>query len=160
MGRLFDATAALTGVRSTIEYEAQAAIDLETLAGKAINETAHYPFSITRQDEPNIIRVHDLFAAILNDVRNHTPRARIAARFHNTVAQIILEVCQKISPKVSINKVVLSGGVFQNRLLLGKTVALLESTGFEVYTHRQVPCNDGCISLGQAVVANFYQDGE
>jgi len=154
-GRLFDAVAALIGLRGVIEYEAQAAIDLETLAAKAVNESARYPFAITKHDDINAIKIHDLLAAIVNDIHNRTPRARIAARFHNTVAQMILEVCQKISPKTGITGVALSGGVFQNRLLLNRTVSLLESAGLEVYTHRQVPCNDGGISLGQAVIAQF-----
>jgi len=158
MGRLFDAMSALIGVRGVIQYEAQAAIDLETLAAKAVNESAHYPFSVTKHDEINTIKVHDLFAAILNDLHNRTPGARIAARFHNTVAQMILEICQKISSKTGITEVALSGGVFQNRLLLRKASALLESAGLEVYTHRQVPCNDGGISLGQVVIANFNEE--
>ncbi len=158
MGRLFDAVSALIGVRGVIEYEAQAAIDLETLAGKAINESARYPFSVTKNEDINTIKVHDLLAAIVNDLHNRTPRARIAARFHNTVAQMILEICQKISPKTGINGVALSGGVFQNRLLLRKAVDLLESAGFEVYTHRQVPCNDGGISLGQVAIAHFHKE--
>ncbi|MBN1176851.1 MAG: carbamoyltransferase HypF [Dehalococcoidales bacterium] len=155
MGRLFDAVSALIGVRGIIEYEAQAAIDLETLAGKAVNESARYPFSVTKNEDINTIKVHDLLAAIVNDLHNRTPKARIAARFHNTVAQMILEICQKISPKTGINGVALSGGVFQNRLLLRKAVDLLESAEFEVYTHRQVPCNDGGISLGQVAIAHF-----
>jgi hydrogenase maturation protein HypF len=160
-GRLFDAVAALMGIRGIIEYEAQAAIDLEMLASKAINETAHYPFSITRQDDIKVIKVHDLLAAIQNDLHNRTPRPRIAARFHNTIALMILEMCQKISPKTGLTGVALSGGVFQNRLLLRKVIPLLENSGLEVYTHRQVPCNDGGISLGQAVIANaMANEGE
>jgi len=70
---------------------------------------------------------------------------------------MILSLCQVISAKTGLTQVVLSGGVFQNRLLLKKTIPRLESEGFEVFTHRQVPCNDGGISLGQAVIANFYK---
>ncbi len=158
MGRLFDAVSALMGVRGVIEYEAQAAIDLEILAGEAVNESARYPFSLSKREDTSIIKVHDLFAAILNDLHNRTPRARIAARFHNTVAQMISEMCQKISPKTGITGVALSGGVFPNRLLLRNTVSLLESAGLEVYTHRQVPCNDGGISLGQVVIAQFSEE--
>jgi hydrogenase maturation protein HypF len=154
MGRLFDAVSALIGLRGVIEYEAQAAIDLEMLASKALNETAHYPFSIAKQDDTKVIKIHDLLAAIQNDLHNRTPVARIAARFHNTIAQIILEICQKISPRTGNKRVTLSGGVFQNRLLLRKALSSLEGSGFEVYTHRQVPCNDGGISLGQVVIAN------
>ena len=158
MGRLFDAVSALIGVRGVIEYEAQAAIDLETLAVKAANESAHYPFSVRKQEDTGIIKVHDLLAAIKNDLHNRTPRARIAARFHNTVALMILEMCQKISARTGIARVAMSGGVFQNRLLLRKTVALLKSEGIEVFAHRQVPCNDGGISLGQVVIANFNEE--
>jgi hydrogenase maturation protein HypF len=71
---------------------------------------------------------------------------------------MIMELCQSISAKTGINGVALSGGVFQNRLLLRKTRALLESAGLKVYTHHQVPCNDGGISLGQVVIANFSEE--
>ena len=155
MGRLFDAVSALSGVRGIIEYEAQAAIDLEMLAYDAAGETGRYPFSIVEQSGVSVIKIHDLFTTIINNLHDHTPRAVIAARFHNTVAQMIMEVCQVISAKTGIKKAALSGGVFQNRLLLRKTIPQLESAGFEVYTHRQVPCNDGGISLGQVVIANY-----
>jgi hydrogenase maturation protein HypF len=158
MGRLFDAVAALTGVRGVIEYEAQAAIDLEMLASDEEGETGQYPFSVTEQDGANIIRIRNLLAAIIDDLHGSIPRAVIAARFHNTIARMILEVCQLISGKTGLKRVALSGGVFQNRLLLRKAVALLESAGLEVYTHRQVPCNDGGISLGQVVIANFTEE--
>jgi hydrogenase maturation protein HypF len=158
MGRLFDAVSALIGVRGIIEYEAQAAIDLEMLADDAQSETGFYPFSIVEHDGTNIIKIHDLLTAIIKDLNSNISKAIIAARFHNTIAQMILEVCQGISAKTSIKKVALSGGVFQNRLLLRIAIALLESKGFEVYTHRQVPCNDGGISLGQVVIANFYEE--
>ncbi|OGN99940.1 MAG: carbamoyltransferase HypF [Chloroflexi bacterium RBG_13_51_52] len=154
MGRLFDAVTALTGIRGIIEYEAQAAIDLEMLAYIAADENGSYPFALEQHDSTSVIRLHDLFTAIIKDVLNKTSEAVIAARFHNTVVHMILETCQDISAKTSIIKVALSGGVFQNRLLVRKTLPLLESAGFEVYTHRQVPCNDGGISLGQVVIAN------
>jgi hydrogenase maturation protein HypF len=154
LGRLFDAVAALIGVRGIIEYEAQAAIDLEMLAMAAGDETGLYPFSTVEQDGTTIIKIHDLLAAIIKDISVAVPGAIIAARFHNTVARMILDLCQLISGETDIMKVALSGGVFQNRLLLKKAIARLESTNFEVYTHRQVPCNDGGISLGQVVIAN------
>jgi hydrogenase maturation protein HypF len=157
MGRLFDAVAALIGVRSVIEYEAQAAIDLEMCASGASDEKEIYPFTITGEAGVRIIRVRDLLAAIINDWHAKRPRAIIAARFHNTVARMILEACQPISKKANIKRIMLSGGVFQNRLLLRKTKSLVESAGLRVYTHRQVPCNDGGISLGQVVIANFSE---
>jgi hydrogenase maturation protein HypF len=157
-GRLFDAVSALIGIRGVIEYEAQAAIDLEMLAYDEAHETGDYPFSIAEQDGVKIIKVHDLLSAIINDLYKNTSEARIAARFHNTVARMIVELCQEISARTAITQVALSGGVFQNRLLLRKAIALLESVGLEVYTHRQVPCNDGGISLGQVVIANFIRN--
>jgi hydrogenase maturation protein HypF len=154
MGRLFDVVSALTGVRTIIKYEAQAAIDLEMAAYDTPNESGFYPFSFEEQGGITIIKIHDLLRAVVLDIKDHGRQPIIAARFHNTVAHMILETCCKIMKETRIKRVALSGGVFQNRLLLRKTVPLLESDGFEVYTHRQVPCNDGGISLGQVVIAN------
>ncbi|MBI4304056.1 MAG: carbamoyltransferase HypF [Chloroflexi bacterium] len=154
-GRLFDAVSALIGVRGEIGYEAQAAIELEMLAYEAENEKGDYPFSIVEQDGVSVVKLKDLFSAIIHDLRSGVAQASIAARFHNTMARMIPELCQVACGKTGIRQVVLSGGVFQNRLLLRKAVALLEAGGFTVFTHRQVPCNDGGISVGQAVVANF-----
>jgi hydrogenase maturation protein HypF len=156
-GRLFDAISALIGVRSEVEYEAQAAIELEMLAYDEKNETALYPFSIVEQNGLSVIKLQELFSALISDLQNGTAQARIAIRFHNTIARMILMLCQVISKKSNITDVVLSGGVFQNRLVLRKAITLLESDGFKVYTHRQVPCNDGGISLGQVVIANFVK---
>ena len=138
-----------------MEYEAQAAIELEMLAYNEADETTCYPFSITEQNGLSLIKLQELFSAIICDLQGGTTQARISARFHSTVARMIGELCQVISDKTGITQVVLSGGVFQNRLLLRKAVSLLEADGFKVFTHRQVPCNDAGISLGQAVIANF-----
>jgi hydrogenase maturation protein HypF len=158
MGRLFDAVAALIGVRGIIQYEAQAAIELETCAYGAADEDKSYPFSVVEQNGVSIIKVRDLLVAVVNDWRNKIPQAVIAARFHNTIARMITEICQAISKKSGIKEVALSGGVFQNRLLSRKARTLVESAGMKVYTHHQVPCNDGGISLGQAVIANFSKE--
>jgi len=154
-GRLFDAVSALIGVRGEVEYEAQAAIELEMLAYDEVDETTYYPFSVVEQDGMSLVKLQDLFSAVIHDLQNDTTQARIAVRFHNTIARMIKELCQVISDETGITQVVLSGGVFQNRLLLRKTVSLLEASDVEVFTHRRVPCNDGGISLGQAVIANF-----
>ena len=158
MGRLFDAVSALINIRGIIEYEAQAAIDLEMLATTAGDENGLYPFSTVEQDDVARIKIRDLIATIITDIYGAVPGAVIAARFHNTVARMILDLCQLISGKSGIKKVALSGGVFQNRFLLTKAIALLESADLEVYIHRQVPCNDGGISLGQVVIANMNQE--
>jgi len=158
MGRLFDAVAAITGVRGEIQYEAQAAIDLEMLAHEAPCETGSYPFTSGEEDGVNIIKIRNLLTAVVTDVKDHAPQAIIAARFHNTIARMVAEACLSISRKTGIKAAALSGGVFQNRILLGKARAMVESKGIRVYTHRQVPCNDGGISLGQAVIANFREE--
>ncbi|MFC2066064.1 carbamoyltransferase HypF, partial [Chloroflexota bacterium] len=154
-GRLFDAVSALIGVRGEIDYEAQAAIELEMLACDAPDETGSYPFSMTEQSGLSIVKLKDLLSAVIYDLQHGASQATIAARFHNSITLIIVELCQAISERTGINQVALSGGVFQNRLLLRKTVSLLEDKELNVLTHRQVPTNDGGISLGQAVIANF-----
>jgi hydrogenase maturation protein HypF len=160
MGRLFDAVAALIGVRGVIQYEAQAAIDLETCASEASDEIGGYRFSTQVQNGVSIIKVHDILEAIVTDLNKNTSKAAIAAKFHNTIAHMILHSCEYISNKTGLKHVALSGGVFQNRLLLKRTIAMLKPEGLRVYTHHQVPCNDGGISLGQAVIASFYKEGK
>jgi hydrogenase maturation protein HypF len=158
MGRLFDAVSALIGARGTIQYEAQAAIELEVLARKAEGETGVYPFPIVDENGVNIIKIRDLLAAVIRDLQKNTAKEVIAARFHNTIAKMITDNCRQISKKTGLNKVALSGGVLQNRLLVVKSLSLLESAGFKVYTHHQVPCNDGGIAFGQVVIANSIKE--
>ena len=157
MGRLFDAVSALIGIRGEIDYEGQAAVELEMIAyddkGKAGNKG--YPYSIIEHDGISIIQLKELLSAIVKDLYQGVSKATISAKFHNTVAQMVCEMCQLIAERTGINQVALSGGVFQNRLLLRKVVSSLEKASFSVLTHKQVPCNDGGISLGQAVIANL-----
>ena len=160
MGRLFDAAAALIGVRGEIQYEAQAAIELEVLARRAVKEPGSYPFALVQNEGITIIKIRDLLTSIINDLLSGNSKARIAAKFHNTVAKMILDTCRIISKNTGLKGVALSGGVFQNRILFAKSIVLLESAGFKVYTHHQVPCNDGGISLGQAVIAGFGPHGK
>lgn len=157
MGRLFDAVSALIGVRGEIDYEGQAAVELEMIAyeDNATAGTKSYPYSIIEQGGVYIIQLKGLFSAVIDDLSKGVSKATISARFHNTVAQMIVDMCQLIAERTKITQVALSGGVFQNRLLLGKVSDSLATAGFSVLTHKQVPCNDGGISLGQAVIANF-----
>jgi hydrogenase maturation protein HypF len=166
MGRLFDAMSALLGIRGEIDYEGQAAIELEMAAfssviarsesDEAISSNKYcYPYRIVEDEGIRIVHLKDLLSAVIEDLHQGVSRGKISVKFHNTVAQMINEMCHLIADETGVNQVALSGGVFQNRLLLRKTVSLLESSGFQVFTHRQVPCNDGGISLGQAVIANF-----
>jgi len=144
-------------VCAEISYEAQAAIELEMAAeGERRSRSAKlYPFEIVEQNGFRVVKLSKLIAAIIEDVRADVPRSRISLKFHRTLTQIVREMCLLISKDTGIKVVALSGGVFQNRLLLQLVVESLEGAGLRVVTHRDVPCNDGCISLGQAVVANF-----
>ena len=166
VGRLFDAISALLGIRGETDYEGQAAVELEMAAysgviamnvsDKAISHAqGHYPYRVVEDEGIRIVLLEDLVAAVIEDLHRGVSRGKISVRFHNTVAQMIDEMCRLIADETGISQVALSGGVFQNRLLLRRAVGLLESSGFQVSTHRQVPCNDGGISLGQAVIANF-----
>lgn len=150
-GRLFDAVAALLGVRDTVTYEGQAAIELEQLADRAVRDG--YPQRITDGD-PFLMEGTELVLAAAADLRAAVPVPVIAARFHHGVAALILDACARVRTASGLCTVALSGGVFQNRLLLERTVPALEQLGFRVLTHRRVPPNDGGISLGQAAIAS------
>jgi hydrogenase maturation protein HypF len=155
-GRLFDAVAALLGVRDEINYEGQAAVELEQLADPG--EQGAYRASITTS-YPFKIYGHELVRAVAEDLAAGIAPGVIAARFHNGVAGLITDCCLLLRERHGLGTVALSGGVFQNLLLTHATVAQLEQHGFGVLVHSRVPCNDGGISLGQAVVAANSQAG-
>jgi hydrogenase maturation protein HypF len=154
-GRLFDAVAALLDIRDEITYEGQAAIELEQRADPG--ETRAYRAGIEtapiEAGAPFLVRGPDLVAAAVDDRARGVPVELIAARFHNGVAALIEDGCVLLREQHALDTVALSGGVFQNLLLLKRTVTRLESAGFRVLLHSRVPCNDGGISLGQAVIA-------
>lgn len=150
-GRLFDAVASILGLRHEITYEGQAAVDLE-MAALAGTEGV-YPFQMEFTD-PWQVDVSPMIESIVSELQERESVGSIAARFHNTMAVIIAEVCRELRRRETLNKVCLSGGTFQNMLLLERTLAALGGYGFDVYLHEKVPPNDGGISLGQAVIAN------
>jgi hydrogenase maturation protein HypF len=154
-GRLFDAVAAILGVRGVVNYEGQAAIEMESLAAR---EAGAPPYSLAGIDLvphvlPAVINPALLIRAIAGDLRAGVNLGHIAARFHATMAALISAVCGIIAQQEGLTTVCLSGGVFQNMLLLEQTVDLLAKSGLTVHTHHQVPANDGGLALGQAVVA-------
>ena len=153
-GRLFDAVAALAGVRDRVSYEAQAAIELEMRATGRAADGASYPFAIVGGD-PHLVHLADTWRAIVADLARGVDVAAISWRLHRTVAQIVREMCGRLAAETGLRTVALSGGCFQNRLLLALTVPLLQEAGFAVLLHQQVPCNDGGVSLGQAVHAGL-----
>ncbi|UCH81444.1 MAG: carbamoyltransferase HypF [Nitrospiraceae bacterium] len=159
MGRLFDAVSAILGVRGTIYYEGQAAIELEMIADP--DESGEYAFDLKEGDGKKEILLSRLMNEIIKDIESGIGTDRISAKFHNTIATIALEISLFIRDLNGINSVCLSGGVFQNIFLLDRLYKKLKDNGFNVYTHHRVPTNDGGIALGQAVIANaLIEKGE
>ena len=152
MGRLFDGISVLLNWRETTNYEGQPAIELETWADE--KERGKYHFEISRENDIFIIHPEPIVRGVVNDLLKKQFKPSIAAKFHNTIAYMTHEVCLKLRMNYDLSSVCLSGGVFQNMLLLDRTYRLLIKSGFKVYTHHQVPPNDGGISLGQAVIAH------
>jgi hydrogenase maturation protein HypF len=149
MGRLFDAVAGLLCLRSAVNYEGQAAIELETKADRACEHGYEFGF-----DESGVIKAEGVVRTATEDLLEGLAPATVSAKFHQGVAALVASVARRVREERRINRVVLSGGVFQNMLLLGRARRALTSDGFEVFTHRRVPTNDGGISLGQAAIAN------
>ncbi len=149
MGRLFDAAAALITLRNQALYEGQAAIELEMLAQPSDQA---YPFALI-DGTPTQIDLRPTFRALVADIRSGIEVALMAGRFHRTVAETLVAVCERVRRQTGLNEAALSGGVFQNRLLFEQTLALLQGAGFQTYSNEQVPPNDGGLSLGQAAVA-------
>jgi hydrogenase maturation protein HypF len=155
-GRLFDAVAALLGVRDRITFEGQAAIELEQLADRST--TGVHPAEV---DAAGVLDGGALVRAVVDDLAAEVPREVIAARFHNGLAGLVISACGIVRERTGLHAVALSGGVFQNLLLLDTVYDGLLAQGFRVLTHRRVPPNDGGISLGQAAVAAArHQHGE
>jgi hydrogenase maturation protein HypF len=125
------------------------------IAGEGKEPGKRYPFEICEENGISIVRLQKLFAAILVDINRGVTKTEISSCFHHSVGQMVARMCQNFARDTGIKKVALSGGVFQNRLLLRLISGYLEKTGLNVITHREVPTNDGGISLGQAVIGNF-----
>jgi hydrogenase maturation protein HypF len=147
MGRLFDAVAALLGVRQTISYEGQAAIELEALVDPT--ESGFYPLEISPE---NRILLTPLISQLLEDFQHGENIPTLSARFHNTLVMIVVELAQRARKSHTLERVALSGGVWQNMSLLSKSIQSLSQAGFQVLTHHHLPPNDGGIALGQAVI--------
>ncbi|MEA3432178.1 MAG: carbamoyltransferase HypF [candidate division WOR-3 bacterium] len=148
VGRLFDAISALLGVCRLSTYEAQPAIELEGIASEGYNPPYDYEI------EENTIKPDRIFSGIIKDIKSNIPVDIIASRFHSTIADIVVNMCNRIKEDSYLDRVALSGGVFQNMILLGQVVNQLHNNGFKVYIPHRIPVNDGGISFGQAVIAN------
>lgn len=150
MGRFFDAVSSLIGIRDTITYEGQAAVELEAIADKYTKEV--YSFEI----EDRIIYTKSIVGEVVNDIKKGITKQIISGKFHNTLSDIVLEACKRIYKKKGLRKVVLAGGVFQNTTLLERCINQLTKHGFTVYFNSIVPLNDAGLSFGQTVVASDY----
>ncbi len=152
-GRLFDAVSALLGLKTHNSYEGEAAILLENCADKTYTGKC-YAFEFEESDDSfTKIRTEQMFLEIYNDALKKRNPGEIAAAFHHTMAAIVIESCLKVRNKTGLTHVVLSGGVFQNIYFLSLCIQLLRKNNFSVMLHRYLPPNDGCISFGQAVIA-------
>jgi hydrogenase maturation protein HypF len=163
-GRLFDAVAALAGVRNHVTYEGQAAMELEWRATDAAADGA-YPFDILETaggevpaGAPLVVDTRPLIRAVAGDAGRGVGAAIIARRFHSTLAEIVLTVCERLRTRTGLDAVVLTGGVYMNALLTTEASARLSAAGFRVYRHQRVPPNDGGLSLGQVVIAAQHFD--
>jgi len=151
MGRLFDAVSALVGVRETVNYEGQAAIELEQMVEEG--EMGEYPFEVLGDNETLIVNPDPIIEAIVEDIKKKETPFTISARFHNSIARTISRMAQRIREETGLSDIFLTGGVFQNHVLLGRVWDILKGDGFRVHIHQKVPPNDGGISLGQAFYA-------
>lgn len=153
MGRLFDAVSALSGVRQEVDYEAQAAIELEGLSRDVHPGAVHYRFDVDlAADTSAQINAAPLVCAVVDDVRNGVPAGVIGAKFHAALTRLIVGLAAEFATDTAT--VALSGGVFQNALLLRSSSAALRDRGFQVLTHHRVPPNDGGIALGQLMIGS------
>ena len=156
-GRLFDAVAAILGIASAVTFEGQAAIALETAATRGKGRiTIPGAFSLRHRSrhDPLVVDLRAAIRAIAIEAADGLPMEEISARFHNTLAAAIVEMCIRIRKSEGLDRVCLSGGTFQNLYLLERTIVELRRRDFAVFLHAQVPANDGGIALGQAVIAN------
>ncbi len=153
IGRLFDGISAILGICHTVNYEGQAAMELEFCALTSTDGRV-YPFELLQNESPIKIDFRPALEAILTDIKAGTEPPKIARSFHQTIARIIEELAKLARKETGINTVGLSGGCFQNYLLLTESITRLENAGFKVLIHRLVPPNDGGISLGQLVIAD------
>jgi hydrogenase maturation protein HypF len=150
MGRLFDAVSALLGLRSVVNYEGQAAIELEAIADAYCEESYEFEFGAGG----SIIKADAVIMRAVEDLLGGRAPGEVSAKFQTGVARLIATVARRVREERRLNRVCLSGGVFQNMFLLERACRQLRQDGFEVFTHGRVPPNDGGISFGQAAIAN------
>jgi hydrogenase maturation protein HypF len=160
-GRLFDAVAALVGVPGTQQstYEGQAAVELE-LAAEGCVASRGYPFRLRPEGEGWVVETRGIIDGVVEDLMAGREIEEMSSKFHRTMAEVVVASCEEIREAGGAGAVALSGGAFQNLLLMEQVVELLAGKGFTVYRHLRVPANDGGLSLGQAVLADRALTGK
>jgi hydrogenase maturation protein HypF len=159
LGRVFDAVAAMVGVGTYNHFEAQLPMALEAIIENDVEE--HYDFEVTnRTGEPVQLDLRKMIKQLIVDIRGKLPGSVISAKFHNCLAMALLEMAKEARERKKLNTVALSGGVFCNRYLTNRLVKLLKKNGFSVLFNRDVPSNDGGISIGQAAIAAHQVNSE
>ena len=157
LGRLFDGVAALIGLRQTVAFEGQAAMELEMMADDQTNE--YYNYEWQSSGETRQILLAPIIKGVVRDIQVGMPAFIIGRKFHNTIINGCADLCAALGKSYGIEQMVLSGGCFQNRLLLEGLTEALTRKGLEVFSHRLVPANDGGISLGQAIIGGALAAG-
>jgi len=147
-GRLFDAVSALTGACQTASYHAEAPMRLETLVDKNTDVAEHYTYV-----NKDVVSFKTTFEEIIADLKSGINQSVVASKFHNTIVELIVDMAKKMEEKTGIKVVALSGGTFQNRIILEKSESRLQKEGFKVFTQSEIPSNDGGIALGQLAIA-------
>jgi hydrogenase maturation protein HypF len=150
LGRLFDGIASVLEIRDQVHYEGQAAMELEMLTSK---DTGEYYRAQWIEEHPLLISVEPFIRGVVEDMRQGLNRSRIGGKFHLSLIRLFTDICLVLREESRLDRVVLSGGVFQNTILLCGLLQSLKEKGFQVFAHELVPSNDGGISLGQALVA-------
>jgi hydrogenase maturation protein HypF len=157
LGRLFDGIAAIIGIRNRVCFEGQAAMELEMVAGRRAQVAGRraqvYDYEWVSEGDGYRILLPPLIHGVVKDIQNGAELSEISGKFHMTIVQIFSELCEVLRRENGLNKVVLSGGVFQNAILLSGLIYSLERKKFQVFTNNSVPTNDGGIALGQSAVA-------
>jgi hydrogenase maturation protein HypF len=156
MGRLFDGIASMVGIRQHINFEGQAAMELEMMSDDTTTEA--YDFEMISDKSP-VIQTFPIIRGVAHDIAKGVSQQVIGSKFHQTIVRLFTKVCEMVRSKTGINTVAMSGGVFQNRILLCGLKSSLKDKNFKTIAQKKVPCNDGGLSLGQAVAAAAIASG-
>jgi hydrogenase maturation protein HypF len=154
LGRLFSAVSSIIGLTDKASFEAEAELKLEQVQDEYCKES--YGFDLMEEDGKFIIVAKEVIKDIVRDLKRGVSKERISAKFHNGIVEILYKLSLRLRRRYKLNKVCLSGGVFQNMVLLSRLYQRLKDKGFEVYIQGKVPANDGGLCLGQAVIGNQY----